>query len=105
MRDDWDARARENALYYIVTNAADSIEQFTDSADHNMKAFFADVMDLVPGTDAAVDIGCGMGRVLCMFARRPISKCIGVECDAELAAVARRNAATLRALTRRLRYG
>lgn len=47
-------------------------------------------------SDVVVDIGCGMGRVLCMFARRPISKCVGVECDAELAAIARQNATTLR---------
>lgn len=47
-------------------------------------------------SDVVFDIGCGMGRVLCTFARRPIKKCIGVEYDAELAAVAKRNAATLR---------
>ncbi len=47
-------------------------------------------------SDVVFDIGSGMGRVLCMFARRPLSRCIGVERDAELAAAAKRNAVTLR---------
>lgn len=48
-------------------------------------------------SDVAFDIGCGMGRVLCMFSRLPIKKCIGVEYNEGLANIARRNAVTLRA--------
>jgi len=42
------------------------------------------------------DIGCGHGRVLCMVARRRISRCIGVELSAEFAKKARANLEALR---------
>lgn len=37
------------------------------------------------------DLGCGKGRVLCHFARKPIRKAAGVEYDPALAAVAKAN--------------
>jgi predicted RNA methylase len=46
--------------------------------------------------DVFFDIGCGMGRVLCMAARHPLQKCVGVEYMPSLAAVADRNLARLR---------
>jgi len=46
--------------------------------------------------DVVFDIGCGMGRILCVFARRRIKKCIGIEISAELAERARQNAVRLR---------
>ncbi|MGE5538055.1 MAG: class I SAM-dependent methyltransferase [Gemmatimonas sp.] len=46
--------------------------------------------------DVFFDIGCGMGRVLCMAARRPVRKCVGVEFMPSLAAVAERNATGVR---------
>jgi|GEM_PF-2461390 SAM-dependent methyltransferase len=46
--------------------------------------------------DVVYDVGCGMGRILCMFARRPVKKCIGIEISAELAERARQNALRLR---------
>lgn len=46
--------------------------------------------------DVFVDIGCGLGRVLCVFARRRLKKCIGIEYSRTLAAVAQRNAERLR---------
>lgn len=45
--------------------------------------------------DVLIDIGCGMGRVLCVFARRRLSKCIGIEFSGELASIAKRNARSL----------
>ncbi|HTV19522.1 MAG TPA: class I SAM-dependent methyltransferase [Polyangiaceae bacterium] len=42
------------------------------------------------------DIGCGKGRPLCVMARHPFAKVVGVELDAELCEVARRNARRLR---------
>lgn len=47
-------------------------------------------------SDVLYDIGCGMGRLLCLAARRRISKCIGIELHAGLAEIARRNAERLR---------
>ena len=49
--------------------------------------------------DVFCDIGCGMGRILCVAARKPVKKCIGVELLAPLCEVARRNAASLRGRT------
>jgi hypothetical protein len=45
--------------------------------------------------EVAYDLGCGMGRMICFFARRPAKLCVGVEMAAELAEMARRNAITL----------
>jgi SAM-dependent methyltransferase len=47
-------------------------------------------------TDVVYDIGCGMGRVVCLAARRRITKAVGIELNPGLAAIARRNAERLR---------
>ena len=52
-------------------------------------------LDLHP-SDVFVDIGSGKGRVSCMAARYNLRRVVGVECSAELALIARRNAARLR---------
>jgi SAM-dependent methyltransferase len=46
--------------------------------------------------DVVFDVGCGMGRVLCYAARWPVRRCIGIELNTELAAIAVANAATVR---------
>jgi precorrin-6B methylase 2 len=46
--------------------------------------------------DVFCDLGCGMGRILCVAARQPVRKCIGVELLEPLCEIARRNAARLR---------
>jgi hypothetical protein len=46
--------------------------------------------------DVVFDVGCGMGRTVCIFARRLIRKCVGIEIDPMLAECAKANAATLR---------
>jgi len=46
--------------------------------------------------DIFYDIGCGYGRVLCLVARKRISKCVGIEISAEFAAKALENAKTMR---------
>jgi len=52
---------------------------------------------LRPGPeDVFYDIGCGMGRILCVAARQPLRKCVGVELQEPLCQTARRNAASLR---------
>ena len=47
-------------------------------------------------TDQVFDIGCGAGRALCLFARRSVARCVGIEYVPWVAAAARRNAANLR---------
>jgi SAM-dependent methyltransferase len=42
--------------------------------------------------DVLYDLGCGMGRILCVMARQRIRKCVGVELYPSLCEVARDNA-------------
>lgn len=46
--------------------------------------------------DVIYDIGCGMGRMLCVFARRPVRKCVGIEISTEYAERARQNVKRLK---------
>jgi precorrin-6B methylase 2 len=46
--------------------------------------------------DVFYDIGCGMGRCLCMFARLPLRSVVGIELDPLLVETARSNATRLR---------
>ena len=50
----------------------------------------------VGADDVLIDIGCGMGRVLCVFSRKGIRKCIGIEFSGDLARIAERNARSIR---------
>jgi len=46
--------------------------------------------------DVVYDIGCGMGRMLCLFARRPVRQVVGIEYDGRLAEMARQNVGAMR---------
>lgn len=46
--------------------------------------------------DVVYDIGCGKGRILCHYARRPVALVVGVEYARDLTEVAEANARTLR---------
>lgn len=46
--------------------------------------------------DVVFDVGCGLGRWICVQARHPVRKCLGVEISEEFALIARRNATSLR---------
>jgi SAM-dependent methyltransferase len=46
--------------------------------------------------DVVYDIGSGKGRILCVFARARVRKCVGIELLPDLCALSERNAATLR---------
>src|SRR5215472_13249531 len=56
------------------------------------------VRDILQPTteDVVFDIGCGMGRVLCVMAQRNVRKCVGIELQPQLCEIARKNAAQLR---------
>src|SRR4051812_33438003 len=83
MQNDWDERARENAMYYIVTNAADSEEQFRESADANMRALFSHVWPLLSKTDSVLEIGCGIGRLLVPMAEK-FERVLGCDVSPEM---------------------
>ncbi|HXJ03331.1 MAG TPA: class I SAM-dependent methyltransferase [Micropepsaceae bacterium] len=46
-------------------------------------------------SDVVYDVGCGTGRPLCLFARRRVRRCIGIEIDPTVAEIAKTNAANL----------
>lgn len=46
--------------------------------------------------DVVVDLGCGLGRVVALAARREVSKVVGVEFDMEMATLARQNIRSMR---------
>lgn len=45
--------------------------------------------------DVVFDIGCGMGRILCLCGRTKVGRCVGIEIAPELAERARENATKL----------
>lgn len=52
---------------------------------------------LNPGPDDVLyDLGSGMGRILCVFARRTLKRCVGIELFESLCLAARKNAMSLR---------
>lgn len=46
--------------------------------------------------DVFYDIGCGMGRVICVTARMPIKRCVGIELSKPLSEAAQQNVSRLR---------
>lgn len=98
MRQDWDDRARKDALYYIVTNAAESEEQFAASGEHSVRDILADVEHLLPAQATVLEIGCGVGRMLRPLASR-FASVYGVDVSPEMVSRARTRLADLSNVT------
>jgi len=94
MRRDWDERARVNALYYIVTDAAESDEQFEASGEQSVGHILADIQHLLPTPTTVLEIGCGIGRMLRPLARR-FASVYGVDVSGEMIDRARERLADL----------
>ena len=88
MRQDWDDRARKDALYYIVTNAAESEEQFAASGEQSVRDILSDIERLLPLRATVLEIGCGVGRMLRPLARR-FASVYGVDVSPEMISRAR----------------
>jgi len=88
MRQDWDQRARENAMYFIVTDSAESEEQFAASGESSVQYILQDVEHLLPPKAAVLEIGCGIGRMLRPLARR-FETVSGVDVSPEMVSRAR----------------
>jgi SAM-dependent methyltransferase len=69
MRQDWDARARENARYYVATGQTDwTDEEFFASGERALaEQITNDLINVCQGKQPAqmrvLEIGCGAGRV------------------------------------------
>lgn len=95
MRHDWDQRARENALYYIATDSADSEETFTASGEQSVQAILEDIDALLPSKGVVLEIGCGVGRMLRPLACR-FGAVYGLDVSPEMISRARARLADLR---------
>src|SRR5437016_4467077 len=69
MRSDWDARARENARYYIATGKTDWTDQdfFASGEQSIADDILTDMGNICQGKDPramrVLEIGCGAGRL------------------------------------------
>lgn len=78
MREDWDARARDNARYYVATGKQDwTDEEFFESGERTVKEqILNDMINICQGKAQeemrVLEIGCGAGRVT-----RALSKTFG----------------------------
>jgi SAM-dependent methyltransferase len=66
---DWDERARQNALFYICTTAAESREAFEESGRRELEEQVLRGIS-IPANAVAVEIGCGIGRLARALAPR-----------------------------------
>jgi hypothetical protein len=88
--------------YRIRTRSDDFDPAFTDDEGYDPISYpgldyIRKQVGFLPG-EVFVDIGCGRGRALCVFAREPaIARCVGIEYHAGHAQIAKRNAQTVRA--------
>jgi SAM-dependent methyltransferase len=94
MQDDWDARARENARYYVATgNENWTDEEFFQSGERTVaEEVLTDMINVCQGKQPCdmkvLEIGCGAGRVT-----RALSKIFGevhgVDVSGEMVRLAR----------------
>ncbi|HET7451533.1 MAG TPA: methyltransferase domain-containing protein [Thermoanaerobaculia bacterium] len=69
MAADWDARARRDALFYILREAAESPEAFAESGRRDVEREVLRGVHLPAGA-VVVEIGCGIGRLARAIAPR-----------------------------------
>ena len=93
MRSDWDRRARENAQHFIACGHSESDEVFWASGLRDLDQLVLHDVEL-DSTARALEIGCGMGRILKPLSER-IEKAFGVDISAEMIARARQGLAGL----------
>jgi SAM-dependent methyltransferase len=82
MRSDWERRARENAPFYICTTAAESAEAFAASGEKDLATQVLDGLEVSPEW-AALEIGCGIGRLLKPLSTR-VRRAVGVDLSEEM---------------------
>lgn len=94
MREDWDARARENARYYVQTAETDwTDDAFFASGEQTVREeILTDMINICQGMDPkqmrVLEIGCGAGRVTRALARL-FGEVHGVDVSGEMIAIAK----------------
>lgn len=86
MREFWDSRARENAMWFIHSqldyNATDA-EEFWRSGEDNLERTLGPFGITWRGDERVLEIGCGMGRITKAIAARAGSV-VGVDISPEM---------------------
>lgn len=86
MREYWDAKASENAMFYIHSEldyARTDPAEFWASGERNLEQTLAFFGDRIGPDDHVVEIGCGMGRLTRPLAARA-ARVTGVDVSAEM---------------------
>ncbi len=95
MRRFWDARARENAEYFVdnrIDYTGGDEAYFWEQGERDLQTMF-DLLDLAPAADETVlDVGCGVGRLLKALTPR-VTATIGIDVSPEMVQRARENLA------------
>ncbi|MBM3737759.1 MAG: class I SAM-dependent methyltransferase [Acidobacteria bacterium] len=98
MRDDWNARAREDAHYYVAFGRRNqSAEEFFATAADQVRGLTEELKRLPPATAQArraVEIGCGPGRLMHPMSRY-FGEIHGVDISDEMVRLARENLAAV----------
>jgi ubiquinone/menaquinone biosynthesis C-methylase UbiE len=98
MRDDWNARAREDAGYYVACGRRDQDDaEFYATATEVMNSFEAELLRVPKarrGMGTALEIGCGPGRLMRPMSRH-FSEIHGVDVSDEMIALARQRLADI----------
>lgn len=89
MKADWDQRAREDPRHYIATGASHSEEAFDESARRDAALLLRGLEGFLAGRrHTALEIGCGIGRMLRVLAPR-FAELHGVDVSGEMVRQAR----------------
>lgn len=86
MRSFWDARAAENAMWYIHSQldfAHPDAQEFWRSGEHNLDATLQPFGLAFRGDERVLEIGCGIGRMTRALAARA-AEVVGVDVSEEM---------------------
>jgi SAM-dependent methyltransferase len=97
MRDFWDKRAREDAYFFIDDRRAygdPDLDAFWAAGERDLDAILELVGVAIAPTDTVLDIGCGVGRLTRVIARRA-ARVYGLDVSSEMVSRSRRHNADL----------
>jgi (2Fe-2S) ferredoxin/SAM-dependent methyltransferase len=83
MKADWNARAAEDAQYYIASADPDQGDAFRGSGERDVQAYFDGIWDLLGADKTVLDIGCGIGR-MDEFVAPHVGQLVGVDVSGEM---------------------
>lgn len=94
MKADWDARARRDPLWYIACDEGKDEAQFLESGRRAVAMLLENLGALLPARESALEIGCGIGRLLELMAGE-FRELYGVDISGEMVGQGRERLASL----------